>query len=159
MQFSCHSVAAVLTPVQTKQMRINIHKRNNTKTEYKQYKNTVQTTQVHTLPKHTHNCQNTHTNTNPHITKQVKATTVQDITKLNSHNTTKYIQYKTLRNVSEDRTADETSNISQKMYFILKIRSLVCTLIRVVVFLGVEHVYISQFINLYKGNIFVSKKV
>jgi hypothetical protein len=33
LQFSCHSVAAVLTPVQTKQMRINIYKRNNTKTQ------------------------------------------------------------------------------------------------------------------------------
>ena len=38
LQLSCHSVAVVLTPVQTKQIRINIHKRNNTKTEYKQYK-------------------------------------------------------------------------------------------------------------------------
>jgi len=35
---SCHSVAVVLTLAQTKQIRINIHKRNNTK-------NTVQTTQ------------------------------------------------------------------------------------------------------------------
>jgi hypothetical protein len=35
---SCHSVAVVLTPVQTKQIRINMHKRNNTKTQYKQYK-------------------------------------------------------------------------------------------------------------------------
>jgi len=38
LQFSCHSLPAVLTPVQTKQIRINIHKRNNTKTQYKQYK-------------------------------------------------------------------------------------------------------------------------
>ena len=38
LQLSCHSVAVVLSLVQTKQMRINIHKRNNTK-------NTVQTTQ------------------------------------------------------------------------------------------------------------------
>ena len=37
-QLSSHSVAVVLTPVQTKQIRINIHKRNNTKTQYKQYK-------------------------------------------------------------------------------------------------------------------------
>jgi hypothetical protein len=34
----CHSVAVVLTLVQTKQIRINIHKRKNTKTQYKQYK-------------------------------------------------------------------------------------------------------------------------
>ena len=31
-----HSVAVVLTLVQTKQIRINAHKRNNTKTKYKQ---------------------------------------------------------------------------------------------------------------------------
>jgi len=37
MQLSCHSVAVVLTLVQTKQIRINIHKRNNTKAQYKQY--------------------------------------------------------------------------------------------------------------------------
>jgi len=34
---SCHSVAVVLTLVQTKQIRINVHK-NNTKTQYKQCK-------------------------------------------------------------------------------------------------------------------------
>jgi len=38
LQLSCHSVAAVLTLVQTKQLRINTHKRNNTKTQYQQYK-------------------------------------------------------------------------------------------------------------------------
>jgi hypothetical protein len=38
LQLSCHSMAAVLTPVQTKQTRINIHKRNSTKTQYRQYK-------------------------------------------------------------------------------------------------------------------------
>jgi len=38
LQVSCHSVAVVLTLVQTKQIRINIHKRNNTKIQYKQYK-------------------------------------------------------------------------------------------------------------------------
>jgi len=57
-------VAVVLTLVQTKQIRINIHKRNNPKkTQYKQYK--TQQIQVCILPKH------------PHITKQVKTTTVQ----------------------------------------------------------------------------------
>ena len=35
LQLSCHSVAVVTTLVQTKQIRINIHKRNNTKTQYK----------------------------------------------------------------------------------------------------------------------------
>jgi hypothetical protein len=34
---SCHTAAAVLTLVQTKQIGINIHKRNNT-TQYKQHK-------------------------------------------------------------------------------------------------------------------------
>jgi len=45
-------VAVVLTLVQTKQIRINIHKRNNTKTQYRQYK--TQYIQVHILPKHPH---------------------------------------------------------------------------------------------------------
>jgi len=38
LQLSCHSMAVVLTLVQTKQIWINIHKRNSTKTQYKQYK-------------------------------------------------------------------------------------------------------------------------
>ena len=57
LQLRFHSVAVVLTIVQTKHIRINIHKRNDTKTQYKQ---------VRLLPKH------------PHITKQVKITTAQD---------------------------------------------------------------------------------
>ena len=40
------------TIVQTKQIRINIHKRNNTKRQYKQYK--TQYIQAHTLPNHPH---------------------------------------------------------------------------------------------------------
>jgi hypothetical protein len=52
LQLSCPSVAVVLTLVQTKQIRINILKRNNTKTQYKQYK--VQYIQVHISPKHPH---------------------------------------------------------------------------------------------------------
>jgi hypothetical protein len=54
-------VAVVLTPVQTKQIRINIHKRNNTKTQYKQYK--TQPIHVHILPKLTHITKPTHTHT------------------------------------------------------------------------------------------------
>jgi hypothetical protein len=69
LQFSCHSVAAVLTPVHTKQIRINIHKRNNTK-------NRVQTTQ-NTVNSSTHTTK-THPHTHPHITKPVKTTTAQD---------------------------------------------------------------------------------
>ena len=59
---SCHSVAVVLIQLQTKQIRINIHRRNNIKTQYKQYK-----------PKYmqTHTLQNPHipTHTHTHITK------------------------------------------------------------------------------------------
>jgi hypothetical protein len=65
LQFSCHSVAVVLTLVQTKQITINTHKRNNKKTQYKQYK--TQSIPVHILPQRPHNCQNTHTLQNPHI--------------------------------------------------------------------------------------------
>ena len=43
MQLSCHSVAVVLTLVQTKQTRINIHKRNNTKNTVQTIQNTVNT--------------------------------------------------------------------------------------------------------------------
>ena len=72
-QLSCHSVAVVLTLVQTKQIRINIYKRNNTKNTVQTIQNTVNinthTTKTPTLYK-------THTYTNPHITKQVKTTTV-----------------------------------------------------------------------------------
>jgi hypothetical protein len=38
LQLSFHSVAVVLTLVQTKQIRMNIHKRNNTKIQYRQYR-------------------------------------------------------------------------------------------------------------------------
>jgi hypothetical protein len=74
LQLSCHSVTVVFTLVQTKQIRINIHKRNNTKT---------QQIPVHILPKHPHNCQNTphyknHTHAHTQTIKQVKTTTVQD---------------------------------------------------------------------------------
>jgi len=70
MQLSCHSVAVVLRPVQTKQIRLNIHKRNNTK-------NTVQTIQ-NTVNRSKHI---TKTPTHTHITKQVKTTPVQDTSK------------------------------------------------------------------------------
>jgi hypothetical protein len=49
---SCHSVAVVLTLVQTKQLRINIHKRNNTKSTGQTIQ--TQSIQVHILPKHPH---------------------------------------------------------------------------------------------------------
>jgi hypothetical protein len=76
---SCHSVAVVLTLVKTKQIRINIHKRNNTR------KNTVQTIQnpVNTSTNITKTTTHykTHKYTHPHITKQVKTNTVQDTQK------------------------------------------------------------------------------
>ena len=50
-------MAAVITLVQTKQIRTNIHKLNNTKTQHKQSK--TQSIEVHVLPKH------------PHITKHI----------------------------------------------------------------------------------------
>ena len=75
MQLSCHSVAVVFTLVRTKQIRINIHKRNNTKTQYKPYKtqyiqvytHTLQNPHIHT-PTH-YKITHTHTDTlqNPHI--------------------------------------------------------------------------------------------
>ena len=66
---SCHSVTVFLTLVETKQIRISIYKRNNTK-------NTVETIQNNSKYKYT--CyQNTHTYTHPNITKQVKTTTVE----------------------------------------------------------------------------------
>jgi hypothetical protein len=55
-------VAADLTLVQTKQIRINIHKRNNTK--HNKYK--------YTYYQNTHKY--THTHTHTHIKKQVKNT-------------------------------------------------------------------------------------
>jgi hypothetical protein len=58
-QLSCHSVAVVLTLVHTKQIRINIHKRNNTK------KHSTNNTK-HGKYKYTY-YQNTHTLQNPHI--------------------------------------------------------------------------------------------
>jgi len=81
LQLSFHSVATVLTPVQTKHIRINIlvHKRNNTK-RAQTIQNTVNTSthitktpthyKTHTYT-HPHNAQSIHTHThtlqNPHI--------------------------------------------------------------------------------------------
>jgi len=69
LQLSFLSVTAVLTLIQIKQIRIKIHKRNSTKTQYKQYK--TQYIQAHILPKHPHitkpTCTHTHTLQNPHV--------------------------------------------------------------------------------------------
>jgi len=71
-------VAVVLTLVQTKQIRITIHKRNNTKNIAQTIHNTVNTS-THITKMSAH--YKTHTYTHPHITKQVKTNTVQDIPK------------------------------------------------------------------------------
>ena len=73
-------MAAVLTPVQTKQIRINTHKRNTTKTQYKQYKNTVNTsTHITKTPTKLKTKLNSVALVrDPHITKPVQTTTVQD---------------------------------------------------------------------------------
>jgi hypothetical protein len=52
LQLSFHSVAIALTLAQAKQIRINLHKRNNTKTQYKQYK--TQYIHVHVVYTCTH---------------------------------------------------------------------------------------------------------
>ena len=66
---SIHSVAVVFTLVQTKQIRINIHKRNDTKA-VQIIQNTVNTsTHITKTP--------THYKTHTHITTQVETTTVQ----------------------------------------------------------------------------------
>jgi len=70
---SCHSVAVVPTLVQTKQIRLNVHKQNSTKNAVQTIQNTVNTIiHITKTPTYTHNL---------HITKQVKTTTVQDISK------------------------------------------------------------------------------
>jgi len=69
MILSCHSVAVVLTLVQTKQIRINIHKQDIAKITVQTIHNTVNTS-IHTTKTPTH--YKTHTYTHPHITKQVK---------------------------------------------------------------------------------------
>jgi len=61
-------VAVVLTLVQTQQIRIDIHKKNNKKST----NNTKHSKYMYTYNK------NTHTYIHPHITKQVKTNTVQD---------------------------------------------------------------------------------
>jgi hypothetical protein len=73
-------VAVVLTIVQTKQIKIDIHKRNNKKhstnnTKHRNYKYTFYRN-IHTIVK-----------THPHVTKEVNTTTVQDTHQI------KYSQY------------------------------------------------------------------
>ena len=90
-------MAVVLTPVQTKQIRINIHKRNNTKTQYKQEQNIVNTSTHITKTTTTHITKTTSTHitksTRTHITKttstHITKTTTTHITKTTSTHITK----------------------------------------------------------------------
>ena len=75
LRLSCHSVAVVLTLVQTKQIRINIHKRNKTKKTVQTIQNTVYTG-IHTAKTLTQFSKHPHIHTLTHT--QVKTTTLQD---------------------------------------------------------------------------------
>jgi len=70
-------VPAVLTPVQTKQIRINIHKRNNTKT-VQTTQNTVNTS-THITKTLTHYKTPTRTHTHTHIHTHTRYKTIQYI--------------------------------------------------------------------------------
>ena len=83
MQLTCHSVAVVLTLVQPKQIRINVHKRNNTQIQYKQANSKYKYTYY----------QNTHTLQNK-LEHSISSNTVQGTPNRNSPNTIKYPQYK-----------------------------------------------------------------
>jgi len=73
VQLSCHSLAVGLTLVQTKQIRITLHKRNNTKNTVQTIQNTVNTSihitkTVHILPKeYTYYQNSTHITKTAHI--------------------------------------------------------------------------------------------
>jgi hypothetical protein len=100
LQLSFHPVAVAPTLVQTKQIRITIHKRNNTKhSKYKctYYQNThtiLKTPTHYKTHKYTHTHTNTlqnpqtHTHTHPHITKPTNTHT----------NTNTHTHYKTSYN-------------------------------------------------------------
>ena len=66
-------MAVVLTLVQTKQIRMNIHEQNNTKPQYKQYKTIVNTS--------------THIPKDPHVTKRTLTHTHTFRNKLNKQST------------------------------------------------------------------------
>ena len=81
-------MTVVLTLVQTKQISINVRQGNNTKhstknTKHSKYKYThyQNTHTLHNTHIHTPTHYKPHAYTHPHITKQVKTTTVQDTRK------------------------------------------------------------------------------
>jgi hypothetical protein len=77
LQLSCHSVAIVLTLVQTRQIRINIHKRKHNKNTVQTIQNTVITSK-HITKTPTQFSKTPPSHTHAHITKQMKTPTVQD---------------------------------------------------------------------------------
>jgi len=86
-------VTVVLKPVQTKQIRINTHKRNNTKNTVQTIRNIVYTST--NITKTPTQFQNTPTYTHPHVTNKCKQPQYKiHTTKWNNHNTIKYPQYK-----------------------------------------------------------------
>jgi len=81
----------VLTLLQTKQIRIHIHKQNNRKNTVQTMQNTVNTsTHITKTPTH----YKPHTYTHPHITKQVTTAQVQTNTVQDTPSTIKYTQHK-----------------------------------------------------------------
>ena len=92
LQLSFHPVAVELTLVQTQQIRINMHKRNSTKTRYKQYKTSKY---KYTYYHNTHAVVKTPPHTLTHtLQNKLKQPQYKIHTKWNSHNTVKYPQYK-----------------------------------------------------------------
>ena len=77
MQLICHLVAVVLTLGQTKQIRINIHKRNDTKNTVQRVQNRVNAS-THITKTPTQLPKQPHTYAHPHIRKKVHTTTLQD---------------------------------------------------------------------------------
>jgi len=85
LQMSFHSVAVVLILVQTKQIRMNTRKK--IQKHSTNLQNTVNTsTHITKTP--------TQLSTHPHMTKKLQQPQYKIHTKLNSHNTIKYPQYK-----------------------------------------------------------------
>ena len=79
-------MAAVVTLVQTKRIRINIHKRNITKNTVQTIQNTINTSK-HITKTPTHYKIHTHTHTHTHITKPTHTHTHTHITKLSHTHT------------------------------------------------------------------------
>jgi hypothetical protein len=89
MQLSCHSVAVVLTLVQTEQIRLNIHENNKKHST----NNTKHSTYKYTYYHNTHTLQNPHIHTPTHYKSSQNKHSTRSSTS-NSHNTIKYPQYK-----------------------------------------------------------------